>query len=107
MLDVEPRIEYGPSFKLGIHGERAAERTREFDQPVKFISEELAKYNVRELERLSTAFFVETNESHKSKTDVADRVADLKPHIPHNMAIKAVEQVRDLRQSAHKLELAS
>ena len=103
MLDVEPRIEYGPSFKLGIHGKRAAYRIKEFNEPVRFIAKELARYNVQELERLSTTFYVETKEHHNSKLEIANRVTELKPHIPLERAVRAVEQVNELRQAASKL----
>ena len=80
-LDVEPRDPYGPSFTLGQRGDQYSDRASEYDYAVQFVSRELAAMEARELERLSTAYFVQNMGLGSDNNEVASRVTELKPHI--------------------------
>ena len=102
MLDVEPNMNYGPSFSLGIRGTLAVDRSNEFQEAIEFINERVSSYDVRTLERLSTAFYVRNREPDLNESQVAARVNELKPHIPVSLAREALEQVGALTQSARQ-----
>lgn len=102
-LDVEPRDPYGPSFTLGQRGDQYSDQTSEYDYAVQFVCQELGTMEARELERLSTAFFVHNRELGLDNNQVASRVTELKPHIPTGAARDAVEKINDLQVRASKV----
>ena len=102
-LDVEPRYPYGPSFTLGQRGDQYSDRISEYDHAMQFVSQELSAKEARELERLSTAFFVQSREPGSNDNEVASRVTELKPHISSTAARDAVEEVNDLKSRAPKV----
>ncbi len=102
-LDVEPRDPYGPSFTLGQRGSQYSDRASIYDNAVQYVSQELAAMEARELERLSTAFFVQSRELESDDNKVASRVTEIKPHIPARAAIDAVEKVNALNSRAPKV----
>lgn len=104
MLDVEPRIEYGPSFTLGPRGELAADRSEQYEEAVNFISKEMSRKDTRTLERLSTAFYVQRKNPELSDIEVANRVCELKPHISFEQAHRAVEELEGLRSHCEMQE---
>ncbi len=99
-LDIEPRYNYGPSFTLGPRGELDIERVASHNSAIEFVAKKLSTKNVRSLERLSTVFFVQTENSDLDDNQVARRVNKLKPHIPIPTALEAVEEVNELRDMA-------
>ena len=102
-LDVEPRYPYGPSFTLGERGDQYSDRASEYDNAVQFVSQELAAREARDLERLSTAFFVQKTGFVSDDNEIASRVTELKPHISANAARDAVEEVNNLKSRAPKI----
>ena len=102
-LDVEPRYPYGPSFILGQRGDQHSGQASEYDTTVQFVSQELAAMEARDLERLSTAFFVQSREFGSDDNEVARRVTELKPHISATAARDAVEEVNNLKSRAPKI----
>ena len=58
-LDVEHRRGYGPSFILGTHGKPATESPTGYEDAIEFVARKLSWNDVRLLERLSTAFFLQ------------------------------------------------
>ena len=99
-LEVEPRSGYGPSFTLGHWGRRAAETPSSYSDEVEFVCDEISTEDVRGLERISTAFFIqsEPDNSELNSVEVAKRVNELKPHISFEEARDAVHEVAGLRK---------
>ena len=103
-LDVEPRSGYGPSFTLGHWGKKAAETPLRYGDAVEFVCNEISTKDVRWLERISTAFFIqsEPDNSELNSVEVAKRVIELKPHISFGEARVAVSEVAGLRDKLSK-----
>ena len=103
-LEVEPRSGYGPSFTLGHWGQRAAETPSSYSDAVEFVCDEISTKDVRRLERISTAFFIqsEPDNSELNSVEVAKRVIELKPHISFGEARVAVSEVAGLRDKLSK-----
>ncbi len=97
-LDVEPHIGYGPSFTLGTRGKLAMKAPTRYETAIKFVAREISSGEVRSLERLSTAFFLQQTDPSRRDAAVAAEVNRLKPHISIEQARKAVDQVNELRQ---------
>ena len=104
-LEVEPRTGYGPSFTLGPWGEKAVEKPHNYSPAVEFVCDEISTRDVRSLERISTAFFIQSAPDNLklSGAEVAKRVNELKPHISVEEAQVAVNEVTGIR---HKLSVA-
>ena len=102
-LDVEPRYPYGPSFILGQRGDQHSDQASEYDTAVQFVSQELAAMEARDLERLSTALFVQSREFRSDDNEVASRVTEFKPHISATAARDAVETINSLNSRAPKV----
>ncbi len=70
---------------------------QKYQQQIKFISEKLSRLGVAQLERLATAFYVTMEEGREQTVSYqATRVHELKPHVPLNQAIDAVQKVDEL-----------
>ena len=102
LLDVEPRYPYGPSFKLGLRGERSLEGAAQYEVAIRFVAQNFSIRDVRELERLSTAFFVKTENSGLENNRVARQVNELKPHIDTATAREAVNEIDLLQLEARR-----
>ena len=103
-LEVEPRSGYGPSFTLGHWGKRAAETPSSYSDAVEFVCDEISTKDVRRLERISTAFFIqsEPDNSELNSVEIAKRVIELKPHISFGEARVAVSEVAGLQDKLSK-----
>ena len=97
-LDVEPHIGYGPSFTLGTRGKLAMKVRTGYETAINFVAKEISPGEVRQLERLSTVFFLQQADPSRGDAEVAAEVNRLKPHISVEQAHEAVVQVNDLRQ---------
>ena len=98
-LEVEPRSGYGPSFTLGHWGQRAANKLSSYSNAVEFVCDEISTKDVRSLERISTAFFIQSTPDNTclKSGEVAKRVSELKPHISFEEARVAVSEVAGLQ----------
>ncbi len=105
LLDVEPHPDYAPSYVLGDRGERITKFHNEYENEVEFVSQEVSRKNVVELERVSTVFFVKESNPELTKTDVAKLVCRLKPHIQPFQALSAVDEVERIISAAIEREL--
>ena len=103
-LEVEPRSGYGPSFTLGHWGRKASDKSFNHSDEVEFVCDEISTKDVRSLERISTAFFIqsEPDNSELNSVEVAKRVIELKPHISFGEARVAVSEVAGLRDKLSK-----
>ena len=99
-LEVEPRRNHGPSFKLGLRGRLQLDRAERYDNAINFAAKELSTKDVRTLERLSTTFFVQSQNPGLNDYQIARRVNELKPHISTELGINAVKDVAAMRENA-------
>ncbi len=100
LLDSKPHPRYAPSFILGPRGEELAKSHSEFRDEIEFVSEEIAKKDIRELERVSTVYFVQRSHPELSDAEIAKKVCELKPHITSSEALSAVDEVNRIVQLA-------
>ncbi len=106
LLGIELRHPYGPSFTIEAGGKQHANRTTEYDDAINFVGEELSAKDVRSLERLSTAFFLQSQNPNMSDYQIACQVNRLKSHIPLPAALEAVREVAELRKKAECVKKA-
>ncbi|MGA8598744.1 MAG: hypothetical protein WB676_28845 [Bryobacteraceae bacterium] len=107
-LEWQPREPYGPSIIPGPASERLKKlfpKTREKYKPqINFVADQLAKKDVRELERIATALLV----SKKEKAGVRERanqIHQLKPHVSLPDAISAVEELDRISEEVKSAQL--
>ena len=96
-LAVEPRAHYGPSFTLGQRGKKVKPVPSEYQRAIDFVAKEVSGSDVRGLERLSTAYFLQIDDESPDSQAIAAEINRLKPHISIEQARSAVEEVNELR----------
>ncbi len=99
-LDLEPHRWYGPSFVLEVWGRKALELSTKYDDAIEFVAKEISVKDTRSLERISTAFFLQNKYPSRNASQTASEVNRLKPHISTEQALRAIEEVDELRQRA-------
>jgi hypothetical protein len=93
---------YGPKI---IEGDLPAMLRSESDAPklygkgIEFVARQLGMCNVSELERISTALFIE-RDSSVSAEERAERLNTLKPHVSLKEASRAFERLEEIRRAA-------
>ena len=97
-LDVEERPGYGPSFTIGTRGKLTLKTASPYSKTIEFVAEELSWNDVRLLERLSTALYLQNAFSSLGDKEVARELTRLKPHISFEQSVDAVSQVNLLRE---------
>ena len=103
-LDVEQRAQYGASFKQGTRSLRITARASNYKEAIDFVAREVSPNDVRSLERISTAYFLQDTDPSLDREEIAIEINRLKPHISVDQAREAVDQINDLRQSVTNLE---
>lgn len=107
LIDVESRRPYGPSLVVAESGGRLLERfpktVAEYESRLEFVASELSTLKVVDLERLGTALYVLKEHPEESEECQADRLVELKPHIPPAEALAAVRRVDELLAEAQRL----
>lgn len=110
MVQLQSRPPYGPSIVPGPtseHLKRLFPKTlKKYEKEVKFITKEMAKYNIADLERIATALYVtlEAQETgRKEISQVALYITEIKPHISSEQARIALEQEAEIRDKAKEL----
>ena len=106
MLDMESNPGYGPSFTLGRWGKPAAERFKEYEGAIRFVSR-MSRNDARTLERLSTAFFLQNKYPEQSDVQIAHWINKLKPHITVALAFDAIREVKEIRRNAKNIQTSS
>jgi len=105
-LELQPQP-FGPKLRPTIlAGQLEAKFPRtlgEFSAQISFIAETVGSKGVSELERLATALFITVGDGALSVMDRAQRLHQLKPHIPVNDAQAAVNEIDVLLSKASKL----
>jgi uncharacterized protein YwgA len=101
----DPR--YGPCYVPGELAERLVERypktVGRFAGQVEFVAQRLGGKKVADLERVATALYVRKEMGSASVHDRANRIIELKPHIPRPEADAAVREVDKMFDEARQL----
>jgi hypothetical protein len=99
LLELSPNAQpYGPTLKPSAQGEALVKRygrlIAQFSDKISAVADQLADKNVSELERLATALYVTKREMpRESQEKRAERIRQIKPHIPTDQAIEAIKAV--------------
>ena len=102
MLDVEPHPPYAPSFVLGTRGQKLVQAQNRYESEFEFVCKRLSPKNTRDLERVSTVYFIKIEMPELQNHSIAERVCELKPHISHELAVAACKEVDEMRESAYQ-----
>lgn len=105
LIRLEPQWPYGPKLvptDLGKHIQEICQNTVQmYDDHIAFVADKLGAKDVSCLERLATALFVTLDaEKGASVDERSRRLTELKPHISHDEAKAAVEEVDQFIEEA-------
>ncbi|MFZ2146435.1 MAG: hypothetical protein WAV28_04370 [Sedimentisphaerales bacterium] len=73
---------------------------KRYKENVTFIADQLAKYNVAELERIATAFYVSRQQRSSNNRKVIAQITRIKPHISVEQARKAFDITTNISKLA-------
>ena len=93
---------YGPSFlstALSKTLRSKVSSVKDYGKQIEFVAENLGPLGVTALERLSTAQFVNLENPKGSRDQLAKRIHELKPHVPIDLAARAVDQLKKLQET--------
>jgi len=94
---------YGPSLRSTESGESLKERfpslMSDNKSKIEFIAKNFGDKQAKDLERLATAYYVSQNEG-LNKSDAAERVNRLKPHISVEEALEALKSIEAIKSEA-------
>ena len=99
---------YGPK----LHATDAADRQliarwpktlARYEERIDFVAEQLGDLGVGTLERLATALWVARERPDADATAQAQRIHELKPHVPLELAEQSVKRVAAMRRDAEHL----
>ena len=97
LLDIHAQYPYGHRMTVTEVGNmfrgRFPKTLESYDRQIEFVSRTLGNKGVVQLERLATALFVTLQGAKEKSSDRAERVHELKPHIPLEVAVGAIESV--------------
>ena len=106
-LDLEPRPGYGPSFSVTDRGKKIVDHATGFLSEIEFVAKEVAQKDVRQLEQISTAYFLMIQDNGLSEEQIPAEVNRLKPHISEDVARSALGEVLALKMRATEFLRAS
>jgi uncharacterized protein YwgA len=103
VLSLERQGQYGPSYHLNEAMWTALDRASSnifsnVSSAVDAICEKLAKKNVVELERISTAVFVNFNFPELDRSEKINKFVELKPHVQRELAQAAFDETSAFSQ---------
>jgi len=106
-LEIQPPP-YGPKLRtldiLDMLKSKYSDVIKGFEKKIDFVSEKLGNKGVGELERLGTALYVILrNPERTSAEDKASLISELKPHIPFEVALQAVNDTRKIIDEAKEI----
>ena len=61
--------------------------------PIRFVAEWFGDKGVSDLEKLATAYFVSEKNRGKPNDEMAAILSEIKPHIDHQAALAAIDEV--------------
>jgi hypothetical protein len=99
------RSNYGPSIIPGPRSHLVREQypktSDRYSEQVGYVAQVLGNKNVKDLEKLATAFFVKLEANGEADPDKkAARLHELKPHIPFKDSLNAVEEIETICRQA-------
>ena len=106
-LGLKPRPGYGPSFFVTGPGKNRMDKSSEFVGAIEFVAKEVAQKDVRQLEQISTAYFLMIQDNGLSEEQIPAEVNRLKPHISEDVARSALGEVLALKMRATEFLRAS
>ena len=106
-LGLKPRPGYGPSFFVTDRGEGRMDKISEYLSEIEFVANEVARKDVRQLEQISTAYFLMIQNNGLKEEDIPAEVNRLKPHISEDVARSALGEVLALKMRATEFLRAS
>ena len=90
-------IPYGPTLVTTRTGRKLQERfsaaVEKHRKQIAFVAKQLGSKSVTDLEQLGTALYVNREDDSRSLEQVAQRVNELKPHIPMDVAREAADGI--------------
>jgi hypothetical protein len=105
LVTLEPQWPYGPRIATTdrsayIQGLYSKTLTK-YAKQISFVAEKLGGKDVSELERLATAFYINEHSGTEASVDErAQRLTEVKPHIPRDLAVDAVITVDQISREA-------
>jgi hypothetical protein len=108
LIRYQPQVPpYGPRIAVTEEGEGMQDiypkTLAENAEKIAFVAEKLDARGVIDLERLATALYVSLEAREASAEERARLLRQLKPHIPEPAAVRAIEEVDEIRREAEAL----
>ena len=108
LLEWVPKRPYGASFRLNDQSniiiEKFTKTVGRYQEKVNILAKETGDKRVRELEKLATAQYVTLEGTFGTDAHArAKRLHNLKPHIPENEALEAIEALDSMAQKVESL----
>lgn len=104
ILGLEPRPPYGPSFKVEETGNSVIQlrnsTVQKYAEQIQFVVDTVGTRDVRELERLGTALLLKKQCPDTDTVALANKIAELKPHVPLHLASDAVQEANEIEAIA-------
>lgn len=82
---------------------RFPDTLKKFEPQIEFVASFLGKKQVNELEALSTAFFIQQNETPTSTRELIVLLQKIKPHIKDELARRSIRELQELKLAAGNL----
>ena len=102
VLELNIRPPYGPGLLPTQNGKRIrdhfAQTVQKYSNQMEFVAGHLGEKNVVELERMGTALLVTLETGGQDQQTRAKKIHRLKPHVPINDALTAVQQVDNMKK---------
>jgi len=97
LFDLHSQWPYGPTLISTQKSKRLRQKysktLQKYQKQLNFVSEQLGKQNVSELEKLATALYIRIEASSKSESQRAKYLHSLKPHVSLDDSLEAVKTV--------------
>lgn len=103
-LQVHPNPGYGASLAVDPSVSIDSLSGEEFKDKIEFVSTEISTRNVRDLERIGSAYFLRHVASEqRQESKLAEELRRLKPHITEQEAANAIGEVRQLMAKVEEI----
>lgn len=97
LLTLQDHYPYGPRVADTDMGGELCKRYPKtlvrYEKQINYIADKLGDKGVVDLERLATAYYVTLEDQKKTQKARAAAIVELKPHISHDLALQAVQDV--------------
>jgi hypothetical protein len=107
LVTLEPQWPYGPRIvttNRTTNIQRLYSKTlARYKGEIDFVAEILGEKDVSELERLATAFYISVRSPEGTSADErADKLTELKPHVPRDLAVIAINDADQIADAARR-----